>query len=818
MTIKTKLTLNVVSVLVIVGAVVTTGVVGLTFIKGKLFYLTERSTPFQMRTMEFQRAVQGATSDLVKVGISANGTEYQAHRKAAETSLVEVKKTQEALELLSNEQKTEAHQQLSAVGQELFSVTEERLKAEEGAIGSSQTLAEKLKDSAKRLAELDQRIRGFQSNRSTTYTKSLEDTKNINANLRSIESLRMSIKDLQLALTEVQDASDKKGLAIARGKARTAMSKTTQNNYATKNGRLGKDIGELEQKMNDLLNAKANALDANTGAEVKSKYESTKRDVQDKSNSLLLVVEQEIASASEKYTSEAENQGKIFDNANRATAVLVGTSELAKLGLNLEGLGTRLSTARSSQDIDTLESELKSLLQRFESQQKLVDKTLDELKAKDERAMLRNAVAGIGSVKELLFSSDGIISKVRNELAMKDKATKATEKLRDIVMAQADTANKTLSVAQTGQEKSIVEVNRVVLMNITLTIVIGIIAVLFGIGFGIWVYRSISKPLGTLVSRTNKIAEGDFTHESVIAGKDEFGIVETAMDRMTENLRNMVEKIRSATDKLAESSQELSSTAGSLDKGSAEQGSQIEQSAGAMTQMSQTTEDVTRNVSDTSETAQTMRDIALKGKDVVHSSTLELGKFVDVVKESASKVEALGNKSYEINNIVDLIKEIADQTNLLALNAAIEAARAGDHGRGFAIVAENVRQLAERTTLAANDIAAMIGSMRSEIELSVDSMKSQRDSVETLTVQANETLRSIDEIVDYVGQVTDMVSRIAVAMEQQSATSIEVSQNMESISSVTRQLRDSSTGMKLTAEGLSTLANELNNTMAWFRL
>ena len=170
-----------------------------------------------------------------------------------------------------------------------------------------------------------------------------------------------------------------------------------------------------------------------------------------------------------------------------------------------------------------------------------------------------------------------------------------------------------------------------------------------------------------------------------------------------------------------------------------------------MTQMSQTTEDVTRNVSDTSETAQTMRDIALKGKDVVHSSTLELGKFVDVVKESASKVEALGNKSYEINNIVDLIKEIADQTNLLALNAAIEATRAGDHGRGFAIVADNVRQLAERTTLAANDIAAMIGSMRSEIELSVDSMKSQRDSVETLTVQANETLRSIDEIVDYVG-------------------------------------------------------------------
>ena len=237
-----------------------------------------------------------------------------------------------------------------------------------------------------------------------------------------------------------------------------------------------------------------------------------------------------------------------------------------------------------------------------------------------------------------------------------------------------------------------------------------------------------------------------------------------------------------------------------------------------MVEMSQTTDEVARNVSDTSQAASAMKKIALDGKQVVHASGTELTRFVDTVNESAHQVESLGTSSHEVHNIVDLIKEIADQTNLLALNAAIEAARAGEQGRGFAVVADNVRQLAEKTVVAADDIAAMIEKMQGEITRSVTSMKTQKESVGTVSDQVGQTLSAMDGVVGYVEKVADMVDRIAVAMEEQASTSNEVTHNMENIAVVTKQLRGSSSGMRDTAEELSKIATELNQTTSWFRL
>ena len=146
-------------------------------------------------------------------------------------------------------------------------------------------------------------------------------------------------------------------------------------------------------------------------------------------------------------------------------------------------------------------------------------------------------------------------------------------------------------------------------------------------------------------------------------------------------------------------------TAASVSELSEKQSLQVEQAAGAIVEMSQTTEDVARNTSETSEAAKSMEKMARDGREVVHSSSNELTTFVDAVGASAKQIERLGKNSEEVHNIVDLIRDIADQTNLLALNAAIEAARAGDQGRGFAVVADEVRKLAERSIVAANDIA-----------------------------------------------------------------------------------------------------------------
>jgi methyl-accepting chemotaxis protein len=431
--------------------------------------------------------------------------------------------------------------------------------------------------------------------------------------------------------------------------------------------------------------------------------------------------------------------------------------------------------------------------------------------------MLANALSGTSSMKGLLFAGDGIVAKVRNHLAMKEKAQSAMEGLRSIVLRQAEAAKKTMASARGAQEQAIIEVNSMVRNSTMLVILIGVIAVAFGIGFGAWIYRSISKPLSRLISVADEIASGNLTHEISAHADDEIGRVEASVAKMVQNLKEIVGKIRLAATGLASSSEELSATARSLDEGSGEQSAQVEQMAGAMVQMSQTTDEVAKNALETSEAAKSMKKIALDGKGVVHASGSELSRFVETVNESAKEVESLGKNSEEVQSIVGLIKEIADQTNLLALNAAIEAARAGEQGRGFAVVADNVRQLAEKTVVAANEIAGMIERMQKEIKKSVASMQAQKASVGKVSGQTAETLSAMDGVVSYVEKVADMVDRIAVAMEEQSSTAGEVTKNMENIATVTRQLRGSSGDMRGTSEELSKIACGLSETTNWFK-
>ena len=821
MTIKSKLTLNVVTVLGVIVAVVLASVIGMGFVKSKLYDLTEKSTPFQTRSMELQRAIHAATADLVKVGWAVNPAELQTYRQEAEASLDQVKKAQSAVEALSDK-KMEAYRELSGEAQQLFTVTGQRLKIEAEAVGANNQVREKLKDVSQRLKGLDQKVRSLQSARSAAYGKSLAATNSIAERLRIIQDMTMQLKDLQVWCHELDTVTDKQTLEVMGLKAKGAV--LTADSYGPIIFKSAEDQhGQFAQSMKGLgdtgeqLVALRTSLVAKAAPEVRKQYDDLKTNMLTVIKMALVLIDNEGKSVGDESAAESGEQGTIFTQVGKATSVLYGASELTSLGLSTEGLATRLFTVGSAKEVDEIAAALTDAFVKIDKVSKSLDASLADLGAKEERKMLSNALSGTGSMKGLLFAGDGIVAKVRNQLAMKEKARDAMEGLRSIVLRQAEAAKKTMATARGAQEQSIVEVNSMVRDSTMLVIIIGVIAVVFGIGFGAWIYRSISKPLSRLISVTDEIASGNLTHEVCASANDEIGRVEASVAKMVQNLKEIVGKIRLAASGLASSSDELSATARSLDQGSGEQAAQVEQAAGAMVEMSQTTDEVAKNALKTSEAAKSMKKIALDGKGVVHSSGRELSRFVETVNESAKEVESLGKNSEEVQSIVDLIKEIADQTNLLALNAAIEAARAGEQGRGFAVVADNVRELAEKTVVAANEIAGMIERMQKEIKRSVASMQAQKASVGKVSGQTAETLSAMDGVVSYVEKVADMVDRIAVAMEEQSSTASEVTKNMENIATVTRQLRGSSTDMRGTSEELSKIASELSETTNWFK-
>jgi len=234
--------------------------------------------------------------------------------------------------------------------------------------------------------------------------------------------------------------------------------------------------------------------------------------------------------------------------------------------------------------------------------------------------------------------------------------------------------------------------------------------------------------------------------------------------------------------------------------------------------MSQTVVDVAKNTASIAESAKRAVDTAQHGNNIVEKSVSEVREIDETVNESAKFVKSLGERSVHIGEIVSVINDIADQTNLLALNAAIEAARAGEQGRGFAVVADEVRKLAERTAQATSEIEDMIKAIQNEVAKAVDKMDSATLKVQSgvdLTTQAGDALKAIVKSSD---ELQLMVQQIASATEEMSATSEQISKEIVDIANASRDTTASSQETAQAAVGLSRIATKLDETIRFFRL
>lgn len=806
------------------GAVVIGGgcLIGMRYTQNKLRLVTEKSAPYQLKLMELQRGLQEYTSGLLRVSTAVDNNDLSGAGALADASLKAARSTAAELKSIrgDDEKRDRKLEEMASLGTDILTATRNRITAGEEANASYRTVSSRLKEVSDKLRAMDTAMRKTQRDASGQISSTNANLNRTVQTNRETLTMKDYLKDVRLSVLEIAAAENRTDLTIAQSHFNGAVRWVAKGTISLGGGDVGAVVtdtmADIVRKTTgpDGLIAIRNAMLSATTDDAKRNFGTTLKIVQQKLGNLGVSLEEQIEKSSDSLSSENRKFDDSVRGAGFAGDVIALSGATVSLGAEIAGMVGLVFSEHAVQAVDAREAEIRIRFDQADGLMNKMSTVLGESGRRDMTSMTSDVRRSLGESRALLWSSNGAFAKTKAKIAADERAGTLSGRLKELVVQQQAEGAKGVSFAQQEQGQAIRSVNRIVTVNLVLGMIVLVLSVVIARKF----VREISSGFARLVGHAEEIASGELRNPVPLEGYEEMQTLARAFNTMAASLRSILGQIQETSAGIGAFTGQISTVIQGQASGAAQEAASIAQVTATLEELARTSQQISGNTEQVKEavvrTVGMAREGALQGREGVEA----MARIKDRVVDIEQKTLFLGDKSQEIGKIMAMIREIAGEIHLLSLNAAIESAAAGESGRRFAVVASEVRRLAEKAREATETIRSAMTEIQNGIGESVEATRQGTQEVERLKDTAVRSSEAFAAIISMVEETSDASAQTLLATQQQTSANQQVLAAIRQISDTVRttavQMRESAGS----TEELKAMAANLRERTTLFRI